>query len=92
MVLGCADGGPGTVEQQHQVMREQGVDRVSPLLLPKQLPNMLAGQTAIEFGATGPNLVVATACASGATAIGTARDLLALNRCDVVLVEAAAKP
>ncbi|WP_329581776.1 beta-ketoacyl-[acyl-carrier-protein] synthase family protein [Kitasatospora sp. NBC_01250] len=85
VVLGCADGGPGTVEQQHQVLREQGSERVSPLLLPKQLPNMLAGQTAIEFGATGPNLVVATACASGATAIGTARDLLALNRCDVVL-------
>jgi 3-oxoacyl-[acyl-carrier-protein] synthase II len=85
VVLGCADGGPATVEEQHQVLREQGADRVSPLLLPMQLPNMLAGQTAIEFGATGPNLVVATACASGATAIGTARDLLALGRCDVVL-------
>ncbi|MGY1502765.1 beta-ketoacyl-[acyl-carrier-protein] synthase family protein [Streptomyces sp. QTS52] len=85
VVLGCADGGPGTVEEQHHVLREQGAHRVSPLLLPMQLPNMLAGQTAIEFGATGPNLVVATACASGATAIGTARDLLALGRCDIVL-------
>ncbi|MFJ4920609.1 beta-ketoacyl-[acyl-carrier-protein] synthase family protein [Streptomyces sp. NPDC088725] len=85
VVLGCADGGPGTVEQQHHVLREQGAGRVSPLLLPMQLPNMLAGQTAIEFGATGPNLVVATACASGATAIGTARDLLLLDRCDIVL-------
>jgi 3-oxoacyl-[acyl-carrier-protein] synthase II len=85
VVLGCADGGPGTVEEQHHVLRERGAAQVSPLLLPMQLPNMLAGQTAIEFGATGPNLVVATACASGATAIGTARDLLALGRCDVVL-------
>ncbi|MDH6224215.1 beta-ketoacyl-[acyl-carrier-protein] synthase family protein [Streptomyces sp. MJP52] len=85
VVLGCADGGPGTVEDQHDVLRERGADQVSPLLLPMQLPNMLAGQTAIEFGATGPNLVVATACASGATAIGMARDLLALGRCDVVL-------
>ncbi|MFE7608619.1 beta-ketoacyl-[acyl-carrier-protein] synthase family protein [Streptomyces celluloflavus] len=85
VVLGCADGGPGTVEQQHDVLRDRGVAKVSPLLLPMQLPNMLAGQTAMEFGATGPNLVVATACASGATAIGTARDLLALDRCDVVL-------
>lgn len=85
VVLGCADGGPGTVEEQHHVLRHSGATRVSPLLLPMQLPNMLAGQTAMEFGATGPNLVVATACASGATAIGTARDLLALDRCDVVL-------
>ncbi|MFD4528577.1 beta-ketoacyl-[acyl-carrier-protein] synthase family protein [Streptomyces sp. NPDC058470] len=85
VVLGCADGGPGTVEEQHHVLREQGAARVSPLLLPMQLPNMLAGQTAIEFGATGPNLVVTTACASGGTAIGTARDLLTLGRCDIVL-------
>jgi 3-oxoacyl-[acyl-carrier-protein] synthase II len=85
VVLGCADGGPATVEAQHDVLREGGPRRVSPLLLPMQLPNMLAGQVAIEFGARGPNLVVATACASGATAIGTALDLLRLDRCDVVL-------
>ncbi|OMI36314.1 3-oxoacyl-ACP synthase [Streptomyces sparsogenes DSM 40356] len=84
MVLGCADGGPGTVEAQHRVLLENPA-WVSPLLLPMQLPNMLAGQTAIEFGATGPNLVVATACASGASAIGTARDLLALGRCDIAV-------
>jgi 3-oxoacyl-[acyl-carrier-protein] synthase II len=85
VVLGCGDGGPATVEAQHEVLRTQGPERVSPLLLPMQLPNMLAGQVAIEFGATGPNLVVSTACASGTTAIGMARDLLALDRCDVVL-------
>ncbi|MFE9633177.1 beta-ketoacyl-[acyl-carrier-protein] synthase family protein [Streptomyces sp. NPDC006463] len=85
VVLGCADGGPGTVEAQHRALLDEGPRHVSPLLLPMQLPNMLAGQTAIELGARGPNLVVATACASGATAIGTARDLLALDRCDVVL-------
>ncbi|MDI5962469.1 beta-ketoacyl-[acyl-carrier-protein] synthase family protein [Streptantibioticus silvisoli] len=85
VVLGCADGGPATVEGQHDRLRDHGPDQVSPLLLPMQLPNMMAGQTAIQFGARGPNLVVATACASGATAIGTARDLLALDRCDIVL-------
>ncbi|MEV0262374.1 beta-ketoacyl-[acyl-carrier-protein] synthase family protein [Streptomyces sp. NPDC050617] len=85
VVLGCADGGPGTVEAQHRVLLTDGPGQVSPLLLPMQLPNMLAGQLALEFGASGPNLVVATACASGATAIGTARDLLLLDRCDVVL-------
>jgi 3-oxoacyl-[acyl-carrier-protein] synthase II len=85
VVLGCADGGPGTVETQHDVLREHGPGRVSPLLLPMQLPNMLAGQMSIEIGATGPSLVVATACASGGTALGLAVDLLRLGRCDVVL-------
>ncbi|MGW4078691.1 MULTISPECIES: beta-ketoacyl-[acyl-carrier-protein] synthase family protein [Streptomyces] len=85
VVLGCADGGPGTVEAEHRALLTDGPGLVSPLLLPMQLPNMLAGQVAIEFGATGPNLVVATACASGASAIGVARDLLLLDRCDVVM-------
>ena len=85
VVLGCADGGPGTVEAQHDVLRDRGPGRVSPLLLPMQLPNMLAGQLSMEFGATGPSLVVATACASGGTALGVAADLLSLGRCDVVL-------
>ncbi|MFD8339085.1 beta-ketoacyl-[acyl-carrier-protein] synthase family protein [Streptomyces solisilvae] len=85
VVLGCAVGGPETVETQHRTMLLEGALRVSPLLLPMQLPNMLAAQVAIESGARGPNLVVATACASGASAIGLARDLLALDRCDVAL-------
>ncbi|KOV78596.1 3-oxoacyl-ACP synthase [Streptomyces sp. NRRL WC-3618] len=85
VVMGSADGGPGTVEEQHLVLITEEARRVSPLLLPMQLPNMLAGQLAIALGARGPNLVVATACASGATAVGTARDLLTLDRCDIVL-------
>jgi 3-oxoacyl-[acyl-carrier-protein] synthase II len=85
VVLGCADGGPATVEAQHDLFRERGAAMVSPLLLPMQLPNMLAGQVSTEVGATGPSLVVATACASGGTALGLAADLLRLGRCDVVL-------
>jgi 3-oxoacyl-[acyl-carrier-protein] synthase II len=85
VVLGCADGGPGTVEAQHAVLKDRGPGQVSPLLVPMQLPNMLAGQVAIEYHARGPSLVTATACASGTTAIGLARDLLLLDRCDIVL-------
>jgi len=85
VVVGCADGGPSTVEVQHRTLLERSPDQVSALLLPMQLPNMLAGQLSIECGATGPSMVVATACASGTTAIGLARDLLLANRCDVVI-------
>lgn len=85
VVLGNAGAGLQTYEGQHRVLLDEKPQRVTPLLLAMYLPNMLAGQVAIEFGATGPNLVVATACASGTTAIATACDLLALGRCDVVL-------
>jgi 3-oxoacyl-[acyl-carrier-protein] synthase II len=84
VVLGTGAGGGHTVEAQHKVLLRNPAF-VSPTLLPMYLPNMLAGQVSIEYGAAGPCLVVVTACAAGASAIGTARDLLTLDRCDVVL-------
>ncbi|MBB5804618.1 3-oxoacyl-[acyl-carrier-protein] synthase II [Saccharothrix ecbatanensis] len=85
VVIGTSSGGGETFERQHGLLLADGPTGVSPLLLPMHLPNMVAGQIAMEFGFHGPNLVVATACASGATAIGVACDLLAARRCDVVL-------
>jgi 3-oxoacyl-[acyl-carrier-protein] synthase II len=85
VVIGNALGGTTTFERQHDVLRAEGGDRVSGLLIPMAAMNMVAGYLAIEFGALGPNLVTATACASGATAIGVARDLLRSGACDVVI-------
>jgi beta-ketoacyl-acyl-carrier-protein synthase II len=84
-VIGCGMGGAATWEQQHTVLLEKGPERVSPMLIPMLIPNMVAGHIAIEFNANGPNLVTATACTSGATAIGVARDLLRSGACDVVI-------
>ncbi len=85
VVLGCGMGGAWTWEEQHRRLLEQGPGRVSPMLIPMLVPNMVAGHVAMEFDARGPNLVTATACASGATAVGTAMDLLRSDACDVVL-------
>ncbi|MEV2256266.1 beta-ketoacyl-[acyl-carrier-protein] synthase family protein [Streptomyces sp. NPDC050147] len=60
-------------------------ERVSPLALPRSVPSMAAGEVAIDLGARGPNFTTASACASGATAIGVARDLLRSGTCDIVL-------
>jgi 3-oxoacyl-[acyl-carrier-protein] synthase II len=85
VVIGSGMGGAATWEAQHRVLLEAGATRVSPLLIPMLAVNMTAGYLGMEHGARGPNLVTATACASGATAIGVARDLLRLARCDIVL-------
>jgi beta-ketoacyl-acyl-carrier-protein synthase II len=85
VVIGCGLGGVVTWERQHRALLEQGPHSVSALLIPMLVPNMVAGHLAMEFRATGPNFVTATACASGATAIGTALDLLRDGRCDVVI-------
>ncbi|WP_330288762.1 beta-ketoacyl-[acyl-carrier-protein] synthase family protein [Streptomyces sp. NBC_00576] len=85
VVLGNSLGGMQSLEQQHGNLLEKGPRNVSPLLIPRFMVNMAAAQVAIDLGARGPSLVTATACASGATAVGTARELLRSGACDVVL-------
>ncbi|MFJ6698284.1 beta-ketoacyl-[acyl-carrier-protein] synthase family protein [Streptomyces sp. NPDC091272] len=95
VVLGNAAGGLNAYTVAQQTLDDKGAHAVSPLLLPLYLPNMVAGQTAIAHRATGPCLVVSTACASGASAVGVARDMLLAGRCDVVITggsEAALTP
>jgi len=95
VVIGNGVGGSTSLERQHRTMLDKGPEAVSALLIPLIVPNMVAGHLAMEFGATGPNLVTATACASGATAIGTALRLLRDRTCDVVITggaEAAVSP
>ena len=85
VVIGCGMGGAATWEDQHRRLIEHGPDKVSAMLIPMLVPNMVAGQVAMDLRAYGPNLVTATACASGATAIGTGRELLLADACDVVV-------
>ncbi|MEU8132113.1 beta-ketoacyl-[acyl-carrier-protein] synthase family protein [Streptodolium elevatio] len=58
---------------------------VSPRFLPRTIPNMSAAEIGLDLGARGPNLVTSTACASGATAIGTALAMLRTGMCDVIV-------
>ncbi|MGD3111144.1 beta-ketoacyl-[acyl-carrier-protein] synthase family protein [Streptomyces sp. YGL11-2] len=85
LVLGSAAGGVGTYERQHRKLLAGGHRSVSPLTLPAFLPNMAAGQLAIDLGVHGPVLHTATACASGATALATAATLLAAGACDIAI-------
>lgn len=85
IVIGTAFGGVQTVEDNHTRLLEEGPSAVTARFLPKGLVNMVAGSLAIELGATGPAMVVSTACASGATALGTALGMLRANQCDIVV-------
>lgn len=85
VVLGNGVGGTATWEKQYDVLRERGPEKVSAMLIPMLIVNMSAGHIAMEYGARGPNFVTATACASGTTAVGAARELLRSGACDVVI-------
>lgn len=95
VVVGTGTGGIATIEAQQARFAGHGPRKVSPLTLTMALPNMISGLLAMEFGSMGPNLTVSTACASGATAIGVARDLLRSGTADIIIaggVDAAVTP
>ncbi|MEV7524366.1 beta-ketoacyl-[acyl-carrier-protein] synthase family protein [Streptomyces sp. NPDC091371] len=85
VVIGCGVGASHTWETQGRRLHEFGPRRVSPLLLPMIGPSTPAGEVALATCARGPSLATGTACASGATAIVIARDLLTSRQCDVVI-------
>ncbi|MCW2640389.1 MAG: 3-oxoacyl-[acyl-carrier-protein] synthase [Dactylosporangium sp.] len=85
VVIGNSLGGTDTFERGHRTFYEGDQDDLSPLLIPMGMVNMVAGYVAMDCAALGPGLVTATACASGTTAVGMARELLRSGTCDVVV-------
>ncbi|OKJ23864.1 3-oxoacyl-ACP synthase [Streptomyces sp. CB00316] len=85
VVIGCGLGAGAVYEEQARRLNELGADMVSALTVPQIILNMAAGEVSIDLKAHGPSLAPASACASGATAIAVARDLLVSGQCDVAV-------
>ena len=76
VLVGSGIGGIETIEREHTTLLEKGPDRLSPFFIPMLIVNMAPGQISIQFGLRGPNISVATACATGTHAIGEAYRIL----------------
>mgnify|MGYP001067172572 CR=1 FL=1 len=85
VITGTGIGGLEITEEEHSVVVEKGPRRVSPFLIPMIITNMLPGEIAIEYGFTGPNYAVSSACASANHAIGNALRLLRYGDADVII-------
>lgn len=83
--IGSVFGGVLFHEAQIIAGCQAGLNRVNPLTIPKVTSNAVSSSIAIEYDITGPNMVISTACASGANAIGQAFRLIQNNDADVVL-------
>lgn len=83
--IGSGIGGLRTIEEQHDVLRKRGPDRVSPFLIPMLIVNMASGRVSMKYGFKGPNSAVATACATGSHAIGDAFKIIQRGEADIMV-------
>jgi 3-oxoacyl-[acyl-carrier-protein] synthase II len=85
VILGTGLGGVGTLQEGFTTNALRGPDRISPFLVPMAIPNVGAGQIAIQFGMTGINFTTVSACATGGHAIGEASEIIRRDDADVMI-------
>jgi 3-oxoacyl-[acyl-carrier-protein] synthase II len=86
VVIGTGIGGVTSLIGQHDILLEKGPSRVSPLMIPMNMPNGPAAYVGLQIGARAGVHTPVSACASGAEAIAYGLDLIQLGRADIVVV------
>jgi 3-oxoacyl-[acyl-carrier-protein] synthase II len=85
-ILATGIGGISTVENNHDLMRDRGVDRISPLGIPMYMPNAGAAAISMRHGLQGQMYGIVSACSSGGHAIGSALRMIQYGDADAAVV------
>jgi 3-oxoacyl-[acyl-carrier-protein] synthase II len=83
--IGSGIGGFDVIEREHNAFLEGGQRKISPFFIPAAIVNLGAGHVSIRYGARGPNQSSATACTTGAHAIGDAYRVIERGDADVMI-------
>ncbi|MFC8922114.1 beta-ketoacyl-[acyl-carrier-protein] synthase family protein [Cellulosimicrobium sp. NPDC057127] len=95
VVIGSANGGIATTLEQNRVLESRGHRRVSPHTVTMLMSNGPAAWLSIDLGAKAGARAPISACAAGAEAIATGREMILAGSADVVVcggVEAGVLP
>jgi 3-oxoacyl-[acyl-carrier-protein] synthase II len=84
VIIGSGIGGLPLIEEMHRKLLERGPARISPFFIPGLIVNLATGQISIRFNARGPSSAPATACATGAHAIGDAFKIIQRDEADIM--------
>lgn len=83
--IGSGIGGFEVIEREHRNLLERGPGRISPFFIPSAIVNLASGYVSIRTGAKGPNSATATACTTGAHAIGDSFRIIQRGDADVMI-------
>jgi 3-oxoacyl-[acyl-carrier-protein] synthase II len=84
-MVGSGIGGLPMIEQTQVDYAARGPRRISPFFVPASIINMISGHVSIQYGYTGPNLAIVTACTTGLHCIGEAGRLIEYGDADVMI-------
>ncbi len=86
VIFGSGIGGLGSMEAQIEEFLESGrVPRHSPFLITRMITDMAAGILSMEYGFTGINYAVVSACATSNHALINAADYIRMGKADVIV-------
>lgn len=85
VVLGCGSGGNATIDTAFERFYGQGRSKVHPQTIPSSMISAPASHVAMLLGVHGPAMVIASACASSAHALGEAMHMVRSGRVDVAI-------
>lgn len=83
--LGVGLGGLPEMEAMHDTWKTGGYRKISPFFIIQIAPNLLAGQVSLLLDFRGPNMSVASACATSGHALGEAAAAIARGDADVMI-------
>lgn len=83
--VGSGVGGLSTISDTDTTIIENGARFVSPFFVPKSVVNMPAGHISIKYGFGGPNIAMATACATGSHSIGEGAEIIKRGDADIMI-------
>jgi 3-oxoacyl-[acyl-carrier-protein] synthase II len=85
VLIGTGIGGVVSLLNNFEVFQTSGSRRVSPFMVPMMMPNAASAAIAITYGLHGPNLTIASACATGSHAIGEGAEMIRRGQSEVMI-------
>lgn len=85
VMIGSGIGGLGTTSTNIETLVKSGPRRVSPFCIPYLITNMASGMVSMEYGFSGPNMSISTACATSNHSIGEAWRIMKFGDADVMI-------
>lgn len=85
VIVGSGVGSLQALEREHERLLNKGPHWVNPLLIPRMISNMAAGNISLLLGFRGKCTNVVTACATGTNCIGDSLRAIQYGDADVIL-------